>query len=142
MSASPAVIIRQFLIDQLMGSSVDDWPIFVSFIPTSPDDALVIYDTAGVNDGRIMRTGEQIEHPGIQVVVRSRDYSVAFSKAKDIANAFDSQNKTLVVLSSEEAYVLVNVSRPGPIQSVGEMVEGNRRWHVLTINAMLTINAA
>lgn len=138
---SPADVIAQFLIDENLASSdiAAEWYVYVSFLPQEPNDALCIYDTSGKMDGRIMRTGEQIVHPGIQVMVRHANYVTAWNKADALARAFDAVRKTSVALDSENNYILHNVSRTGDIMHVGAELEGDRRRHLFTVNAIVTI---
>lgn len=133
---SPADIIYHLL----EGFLSDMDPVFVSFWPDTPDESIAIFDTAGRLDGRIMRTGEQIEHPGIQIQVRGLDYSQTFDRAREIALFLDSVKKETVAIDSDEVYVLHNVSRTGAIIPVGiETVESRRRY-IFTINAVTTIS--
>lgn len=138
---SPADVIAQFLIDENLASSdiAAEWHVYVSFLPQEPNGALCIYDTSGKMDGRIMRTGEQIVHPGIQVMVRHANYVTAWNKADALARAFDAVRKTSVALDSENNYILHNVSRTGDIMHVGAELEGDRRRHLFTVNAIVTI---
>lgn len=135
----PADIIRQLLIDLGLGAAVGDWTTYVSFLPSDPEKALCVYDTVGRIDGRLMQTGEQIEHPGIQIRVRGADYVTTWEKAKAIALALDAVNQNLVSISSDETYTINNVSRSGPVIPLGMEVEGTARHYHFTINAVLTI---
>lgn len=136
---SPADVIRTFLIDEDLGSDGGTWPIYVAFLPDTPDDAIVVSDTAGMQDGRVM-SGEQIIHPGIQVVVRGVDYVLTYSKISDIALALDGINGLSVALSSEDSYTLKNVSRTGDILPLGMDEVGDRRRFNFSVNAVITIS--
>ena len=136
---SPADVIAQLLVDENHGTFEGAWRIFVGFMQQDPNNALCVYDTQGKLDGRMMRTGEQVTHPGVQVVVRGADYVVTYQKAKDIATGLDAQRKTVVAPDSESSYVLHNVSRTGDIMHLGVELEGDRRRHLFTINAVLTL---
>lgn len=136
---SPANIIQQFLIDEELGTVDGEWKAFVAFLPERPDDAICVFDTVGRLDGRIMRTGEQIEHPGIQVFVRGKDYLETYRKAKSIALALDAVKGVEVAMDSEQSFTLLNVSRTGSMHPVGVETEGDRRRHRFAINAVLTL---
>jgi len=139
--SSPAEIIRQLLLDLDLGGEVaGSWPVFVSFLPGTPDSALCVYDTAGKQDGRIMSTGDQVIHPGIQIMVRGFVYPEARAKAESIAAALDAQQRSEVVMESDASYILHNVSRTGDIIPLGVEQEGDRRRHLFSINAVVTIN--
>lgn len=136
---APSEIIRQLLIDLGLGAEENEWTTYVGFLPDKPDNAICVYDTAGKMDGRLMVTGEQIEHPGVQIRVRGLSYSEVWNKATAIALNLDAQRKISVVTSSEEAYIVHNVSRSGAIIPIGiEDTEGRRRHH-FTINMILTL---
>jgi len=139
---SPADVIRQLLIELDLGTEqAGTWPVFVSFLPGTPDNALGIYDTAGKMNGRIMRTGEKIVHPGVQVVVRGSSYIDVIKKVTDIALALDAQCRTIVVMDSANSYILHNVSRSGDVIPLGVEQEGDRRRHLFTINAVVTMSS-
>jgi hypothetical protein len=139
--SSPAEVIRQLLVD--VGEGVESsgiWPVFASFLPGQPDSALCVYDSAGVPDGRIMAGGEKIIHPGIQVMVRGAGYPETRAKAESIAMLLDAQQRSEVVMESDESYILHNVSRTGDILSLGMEQEGDRRRYLFSINAVLTMS--
>jgi len=132
---------RQLLIDLALGDELSgSWPVFVSFLPGTPDSALCVYDTSGRQDGRIMATGEKVIHPGIQIMVRGFVYPEVRAKAESIAAALDAQQRSEVVMESAVSYILHNVSRTGDILPLGVEQEGDRRRHLFSINAVVTIN--
>ena len=134
---SPAEIIYQLLLDLDLtepGSS------FIGFFPDDPDSAVCVYDAVSKPDGRLMRTGERIEHPGVQIQVRGLAYEEVWAKANTIALALDALRKVSVVPSSEGSYIVDNVSRTGGVLSIGvDAVQGRRR-HYFVINANITVN--
>lgn len=140
---SEAAVIRQFLIDRGLGSADADgsWPVFTSFLPDVSDFAICVYDTPGTMDGRIMATGERVIHPGFQIRVTSPLYETGYEKATAIALALDGVNRTNVVISSEESYLLHNVTRTSPVLSLGVPEEGDRRRHNFTVNAVMTVTS-
>lgn len=141
--SSPAQVIRRLLIQLTLApdSQTAAWAPFTAFLPDEPDTALAVYDTAGTHNGRIMRTGEKIEHPGVQIRFRSSNYPVAWEKAKAVADALDALPTGTVVamVPTSETWRLQNVSRTGAILTSGIEVEGDRKRHNLTINAILTM---
>lgn len=139
--SSPAEIIRQFLIDREAGSNpldAEDWPVFVSFLPSSPDNAICVYDTMGQLDGRIMTTGEQVTHPGVQIYTRGLNYPAVWDKIQAIASALDLQRASIVATDINHSYKLQNVSRTSDVLSLGIEQEGDRRRYQVVINALLT----
>lgn len=141
--SSPAQVIRRLLIQLTLApdSQTAAWAPFTAFLPDAPDTALVVYDTAGTQNGRIMRTGEKIEHPGIQIRFRSSTYPVAWEKAKAVADALDAlpTGTSVIMLPTSEKWILQNVSRTGAILTAGIEIEGDRKRHNLTINAIITM---
>jgi len=132
---APSLAIYQLLLDAEL---VDGWGLFMGFLPDEPDTAVCVYDTAGMLDGRMMRTGEKIEHPGIQIRVRGPVYKDAWTKANLIALALDTVQKN-VVTTEEESYIVHNVSRTGAIIPVGVEDAGRVRRHHFTMNMILTL---
>lgn len=141
--SSPAQVIRRLLIQLTLApdSLTAVWAPFTAFLPDAPDTAMVVYDTAGTQDGRIMRTGEKIEHPGIQIRFRSSNYPAAWEKAKAVADALDALPVGTIVamVPTSETWRVQNVSRTGAILTAGIEEEGDRKRHNLTINAILTM---
>ena len=93
-----------------------------------------MYDTAHREDGRLMDGGIRISHPGIQIRVRANDYTVGYTKLRDIAIALDGVSQAAVVVNANN-YVLQSVSRVGPIP-LG--TDANNR-EGFTLNAVCTI---
>lgn len=136
--SSTADIIRNLLVLLDLGENDgNNWPIFVGFLPNDPDNAICIYDTAGRLDGRIMRSGEQIVHPGIQVRVRASNYLDAQGKVTTIARVLDAQYQVTITLGTE-SYLVQNISRSSDIFSLG-VEDSDRRRHSFTVNATVTI---
>lgn len=113
---------------------------FVAFLPDVPDEAIAFFDTAGRLDGRLMATGEQIEHHGVQIQIRGKDYSSTFDLAREIALYLDAVKKETIAVEVDEVYVLHNVSRSGSIIPIGIETVENRRRHIFTINLTITIS--
>ena len=138
MDSSAAQVIYQLLLDLVLAEESDgSWPIFISFLPDLPHVMLAVYDTAGIEDGRIM-DGPKIEHHGIQVSVRTPLYLDGLRKARAIADAFDDQLRTIVDVESDTTYTIQNISRQGTILSVGVDEQDGQRRHYFTINAVVT----
>lgn len=140
---SPADILRKLLINLEQAEETGSWTVFVSFLPDTPeapDEALCIYDTAGKLDGRIMATGEQVEHPGIQIRVRGKSYPDTWEKVNDIVKALDAVRKVPVAFNETEIYTVHNVSRSGAVIPLGMDESGNKRLFHFTANMVLTVS--
>lgn len=145
MGHTPADIVRQYLIDNDLGtlpSAGETWPVFVSNEPNSPNNAITVYNTEGRIDGRSMQTGEQWEHPGVQIRVRATDYRTGHNKAELLILALDEQlYRETISLSgvggASGTYLLQSVSRTAALAYLGvEPAKGRR--HLFTINAVVT----
>lgn len=112
---------------------------YVAVLPEAPDETVGFFDTAGRFDGRIMRTGERIEHPGVQIQVRGKNYLETYQRAKDLSLLLDGVIRQTVYIQSDEVYTLHNVSRSGAIIPVGIEIAGSRRRHLFTINMTVTV---
>ena len=137
--SSAAEVVRKFLLDHAIVSVNGVWPIYVSFAPDAPDNLVCVYDTAGRQDGRVMATGEAIVHPGIQIMVRGLTHSLAYAEMEKIWLNTDAARKVTVALSSGETYCLLNVSRTGDVLNAGVEEMGDRRRHILSLNAVVTM---
>lgn len=132
---SPADIVYHHLLTM---SSIGD--LTVALLRDAVDDTTAVFDTAGRLDGRLMETGEVIEHGGIQIQVRGKDYLSTYERAKTIALFLDAVKKETVAIGSDEAYTLWNVSRTGAIIPVGIETVDDRRRHLFTLNYVLTVS--
>ena len=142
LNASPAVLLREYttLITLLQTpSGAAEWPCFISSMPDGDlieDDACCFYDTAGWKDGRVMN-GPTIEHFGVQLRVRSKEYQDGWDKADSICSAFDSVlNYPLDY--GDDSFILYNISRASAIFSLGTEA-GTKRRFLVTANFLATI---
>lgn len=90
LSNSPAKIVQYLLVQLGLGvippvtGTVASWPVYahqkivnaVSKI-ANPVNAVIVYDTSGHLDGRVMLTGIETEHYGIMIHTRDQDPEVA-----------------------------------------------------------------
>ena len=137
---SPADVIRWLLIDLGLGTDPSvsgSWPIHTSSEPDSPDNSISVYDTAGIKDGRIQRTGETREHSGIMLQIRGVTQPIAWAKA-NAANIIldESIDKSLITISSTDYIVYAVTRHSGPL-SLGREPGTNR--FLFTINAVVAL---
>jgi hypothetical protein len=135
----PSDILRRLLVNAGICSENGEWPAFVSFLPPEPDASIGIFDTMGMPDGRLMRTGERIEHPGLQIWIRSLDYLTGWTKGYTICKEIDAVAGVYVEYSAEEMYIVQNISRIGTLLPLGVEEESGKRRHNFSINAITTI---
>ncbi len=119
------------------------WPCFVDHFPDSSEGplahdlaAVCIYDTAGTRDGRIMRTGESVQHPGWQVRVRGLIHKSTYIKIKCIKEYLDTVLRLQVEISPF-LYTIQAVTVTGNIISLGRELGGQRRVE-FTLNGTLS----
>lgn len=136
----PSSIIRKLLIDLDLGeASGNEWKVYTAFLPDTPDKAIVVYDTAGREDGRIMVTGEKVIHSGVSIQVRARDYLETRRKIERIGSLLDQQRRVVVTVNALDRYRVHNISRAGDILNMGMEPQGDKRRHYQSINATLTL---
>lgn len=112
------------------------WPVYVGHIPKAPDNTVAVYDTSGVKEGRIMRTGATVIKPGWQVRVRGTAKRVVDGKMYAIRHALDAIRRRNVALG-EEFYVIMSVTQTGTPLDLGQEVDANRRY-TATLNGTIT----
>lgn len=134
-----AAPICQYLLDSSLGTSAGEWPVTIGFMPDTPNNIITVYDTAGEPDGRVMKTGERIEHPGVQILVRGGNYPTTLAKIISIARSLDRQIRTLIAVDSESLYILHNVKRTSLVIPLGMEKEDDKRRHLFSVNAVITI---
>lgn len=147
---SPADVIRSVLVTlglttepALLPENDLPWPSFTNREPPTPDDCVTVFDTDGVDHGRVMFGGERQSHHGIQIRVRSTYHDSGFKKAREIALSLDSLYDFSVTVPGTqqvggEDYVVHSVNRVGEVLSLGREVPESKR-SVFTVNAMLTL---
>lgn len=117
------------------------WPIYVSHLPDGPDvpyDAICVYDTEGLKDGRNMEGGEVIIHEGIQIRVRSCRYPDGMTKAKQIAAYVDALFREALTVDATD-YRVQSITRTTPVLALGTDPQDSKRRHHTSINATTTI---
>ena len=142
MNHSPAQVLGQYMIDQgLFGSDRSaDWALFVGSLPDKPTRCACVYDTAGMQDGRSIRSGQLFEHPGCQLRGRggSSDYELGFQKMNDAHEELSLAQNVWVYLDSS-VYVIQNISATSTIIPLG-MEPGSTRRMGWTCNFILTLS--
>ena len=133
LSVSPAVIIREHLsLEDLLDKPSDDavWPCYLSFMPDDgvgvEDDCVALYDTSAVLDGRLM-IGPYVQHYGLQLRVRSKDYQEGWAKINEISSNMDEIANQEVDYGGEQ-YLINSVSRMTAPVALGTEQETSRRF--------------
>jgi hypothetical protein len=147
---SPAQIIQRLLVvlglgvQQSAGSTVS-WQVFAVNEPDTPDDTIVVYDTAGVDQGRENLTGFRFEKFGIQLLIRSATHGAGYVKSQYLATSLDQgvyENSVTLTNpdgSGTSTYLIKAVHRTSPVYSIGADTPKSKR-RLFTINATVNIS--
>lgn len=131
---------------------VQKWPVYIGRLPHGPDAkvaAVAITDTSGRTQDRIMRTGEVVRHPGVQIRTRGPSYPLAFEQLQKIHYACTEDyepsmpdvqriRRALVVLEGIWQYRIESV-----VVTSGPMFMGtdtDTLLHNFSMNAVVTIS--
>lgn len=155
MKHSPAEVMRQLLITHVLGTPAlkqQAWPAFVGSLPDKPPNAVALYDTQARMDGRIMRTGERITHPGFMVTIRAIDYQTGWRRATAIADLLDQVCNEQVEIEDNTCeggpvtytYVVASITRKTAVVPIGSdaRAEGEeaKGRDLFTIDARVTLS--
>lgn len=138
--SSAAIILHKALENAAFFGTEAGFDGFVGFFPDQPHKALCVFDVDPRDDGRLMRTGRRVQHPGILVQVRALEYQEGYKKAHSIALFFDRWRNATVTIGTgptAENHQIQNISRLGGVNSLGVDTEKDRR-HYFTVAAFLT----
>ena len=131
---SPSSIIASVIVQILEEMSHpldgDVWPLYISSMPDGDDvenDCGSIYDSPGVIDARLMREGEIVEHFGIQIKIRSKDYEIGYRKIRGLVLDLDALKNEIITLD-DNTYTVENLARIGTIGYLGIEKESKRRY--------------
>lgn len=140
MTHSPAEVLRALLIaDGLCPSNqVSAFACFVSSMPDEPDAVVCTYDSDGRLDGRLMRTGEVIEHPRVVIQVRSATFTAGWQKMEAIRALIDSVKRREVTVQVA-TYLVQNISRTSTILALGQEEGTTKRREYFSLNVLMTL---
>ena len=141
---SPADIFRYLLIQAGYGilpvvGSLTDWPVTADTELDQPDNIIAVTNTQGETYGRIHVTGEQPEHFGIQIKVRSSLSTTGWTKANAIAVGMDQLLSFNSVTIGSNEYHVKQVTRKGSVLSLGREIPSSRRF-LFTLNSVVVIH--
>lgn len=147
MNYSPAYIMSEYLITQGLGiepGDSGDWPIFVATLPDGddvPDDAIACVDTSPLKDGRVMTSGENIFHEGVQILIRSQadDYNSGYAKAKAISDNLETVQMVQVTIDSGNVFRIDNVTDTTGVVVIGQEEENGKRRNLFSCNFLVTL---
>jgi hypothetical protein len=137
---SPAKIIRELLIALGLGqrAPVEPWPVYALSEPEAPDNVLTVFNTTGVDHGRIMATGERDTHEGIQIRVRSASEEDGYLHAKNICRLLDTTVLRTGVALEAISYRVNSFNRTSPIICLGKESPESKRY-LFTVNGLIAL---
>lgn len=115
MNHSTADILRYYCVNAgvvTLPTDESDWPAFTNVLNEQTDELALFSDTMARIDGRYHRTGQSINHPGCQIIVRSLDQQAAWRKIAAIAKIFDATKRQQITIEGT-IYLIEAVSRRG-----------------------------
>ena len=140
LATRPSNIVQQMLVDLGGGTAPADngsWPVYWSHEPDTPDDAITVYDTEGVNQGRIQIDGEvQMQH-GIQIRIRGETVTSGGTKANALQELLDKSVRRTSVTVSGTDYIVHSFNRVGDARHIGQEPETRRQ--IYTLNGLVSL---
>lgn len=139
---SPAAIIAAYLTGvgiMTVPSGAGDWPLYIGFLPDTPDNVASAYNTTPIKDGRAMGDGSVKQHYGVEILLRAGDEETGWSKCNAIAGQLDTL-RNFDIAGSNGTYRLHNVSRAGGINSLG-LESGTVRRNMFSVNFLVSITS-
>ncbi len=150
LSDSPAQVIAALLIANDAFSApptppavpaADSWPLYVSFLPETPDSLGAVYDTSGTTPDRLMDAGDEgYDHGeffGVQVRVRAQTQPDAWAQADAVARLCKGVKRVTVAVGSN-TYLLESVDQVGTPLFLGTEA-GTKRRQGYSVNFLCTI---
>lgn len=146
----PEEIIQQMLVDMgegVIGGQAGDWPIFAGDFPgndeeTVEDDAVAIYGTQGLIQGRSHIDGEMAEKYGIQVRVRAENVVDGYVKCKSVFDKLTKQVLRREVDVDLEVYVVQAVTSTSTVIPLGRTGPDRNRHYVANFVASISMVAS
>jgi hypothetical protein len=137
---SPAEILQQALVDDLLGSQPNEsdiWPIFVNNNQKSNTENITVYDTTGIVRGKTHVDSEVQEHYGLQFLIRHPDPPVCYQKANELMVQINTIWRKIVILENLH-YSIDAITTSGPILRVGKE-QPEEVLFVYSLNAIASI---
>lgn len=144
---TPQRIIQQLIVD--MGLATDppddaEWPIYVDSLPDEPDDVATVYGTEGRLTGRNM-IGDVLDHPGVQIRVRSGSTVEAYRKLARILSELSKVNRRSVTVMDDTGtdtttYTVQTITPTTPPVRLG--VDELSRRYSWTLNLVVSLRIA
>lgn len=148
---SPSRIIKQFFIDEGLGSDPDtdlggEWPVYRGREPDRPDSLIRVHDTEGTAEGYTQGDSERQERHGVQVLVRSVNDDIGYLKARTLALALDGITRYHLTVDADGTgtadagarYQITSVTRTSDVIPLGSDTPQGKRL-LFTVNALVSV---
>jgi len=109
-----AKIVQKMLWDMGFATRPEDnlaWPLYYHYLPDKPDDAIVIYDTAGILEGRTHTDGFTQEKYGLTVTIRANAPVGQITKFRQLLLLWDTQVLRRAVILGANHYNVQAITR-------------------------------
>lgn len=144
MNHSPADILRYAIVALGHGhmpsdANHHDWPVFTDMEPDAPHELITVFNTAGLNKGRMQPTGEVVEHAGFQILLRATDSQSGRKKLDDIIYDLLTEIRRDTVTIGTDSYMVKAVHKKSGIIPLGED-QTNKNRFLFTFNGTVVIS--
>lgn len=140
---SPAEILQQLLINKLEATDPADgldWPVFVSVLPTRPENVLTCNDSDGRTQGRLQYSGKVPTHPGIQILLRSSNPNTGFAKLCSIGVTLTRSVVRELVTVEGVDYTVHSLTQIGEVRSLGRETAAESGGRVVSDCQLYSLN--
>lgn len=120
-ASTPASIVAAYLNSQnimTVPTANLPWPLYIGFLPDILKSAGAIYDTNGMLDGRIQKTGKVVEHQGVMIKICTSKYEDGWTKINAIAELLNTVNNVTIILN-EIQYKIEGLRQMTPATYIG-----------------------
>lgn len=138
---SQADIVRWLIIALGEGTdpaSNEDWPVSAAIEPYAPDNCITVYDTEGIQQGRLGPTRKIQESLGLQVRIRAINHKDGFLKAYAIRHALSESVRNALVTVDTTTYLVYSLVKFSSVLPLGkDSSAGTRR--LFTFNCLVNL---
>lgn len=147
MTDSPADVLQHYLVARALGTlggADGTWPVFSNGEPSSPDNCVTVYDTAGIEQGRPMIDGGDAGPMGVQVRVRAVNHATGWAKIAAIKENLESSSTAIgpyhygPLTVNGRSYRIQCVLKIADIAALGKALPQSR-LSLFTLNALIRI---
>jgi hypothetical protein len=146
MNHSPAQILAQALLEASSSpftaatpgaAEGEAWSVYTGAMPDAPDSVLVLFDTDGVVQTRLLASGRHVGRHGVQLRLRALSYREGFEQAHVAATLLEQMRRRTVQLD-DDTYTIDTVIRTSQILSMGQDVRRREEFSLNVHVAFIT----